>query len=114
MTYIISCPVSSATEDYCDGRYDMAFDRELGLIDSDDIAEAIGESDICRAEIEEAYIALADAKFSLERAINGDALSQSDQVQLNALLAIARVARRETEKLATAIAHKRIAERLSD
>lgn len=114
MNYIISCPVASATEDYCDGRYDVAFDRELGLIDSDDIAEAIGESDISRTEIDEAYIALSDALFALEKATSGDALSQSDQVELNALLAIARVARRETEKLATAIAHKRIAERLED
>lgn len=114
MTYIISCPVSSATEDYCDGRYDMEFDRELARVDNDDLAEALGESDICRAEIEEAYIAIADALFALEKATSGDALSQSDQVELNALLAIARVARRETEKLATAIAHKRIAERLED
>ena len=110
MMYIINCPVMSATQDYCDGRFDQAWDREHDMLDNSDIAQALSESDICPTEIDDAYVALAEAHYVLSRVIEdyGDAMVPRHLTVLRELHAIAKCASIEVEKVADNIICKRL------
>lgn len=108
--YIISCPVMSATQDYCDGRLDQAWDRERDLLDNSDIEEALAESGICPAEIDSAFVALADASHALDRVIeaHGDTMLPRHLAVLRHLAAVAKCASTSVEKVADKIIGERL------
>lgn len=108
--YIINCPVMSATQDYCDGRYEMAWERERDLLDNSDIAEALYDSDVCPAEVADAYVALADASHVLDHIIeaHGEAILPRHLPILRELAAIAKCASTNVEKVADKIIGQRL------
>ena len=108
--YIIDCPVMAATQDYCDGRFEAAWERERDMLDNTDIAEALPESDVCPTEIADAYVALADAIHVLCLILknHGEDMPPSDLAILRELVSIARCASTNVEKVADKIICERL------